>query len=91
MLYYFYRSACFIGALRQDIIYQVSGLRSTKISIFFKVFFVTDYSITFALYCSFFADRIVKSIVFPAIFMKIKKSRLSVNNLLFYFLSHRWK
>ena len=57
MLYYLCRLACFIRALRQDIIYQVSGFRSTKICTFFKLFFVTDCFITFVLYCSLLTEK----------------------------------
>lgn len=57
LLCYIYRLACFISALRQDIIYQDYRLRSTKICTFFKVFFVPDCFITFVLYCSLLSKK----------------------------------
>ena len=59
MLFYFCHSACFISALRQDIIYQVSERWSTKICIFFELFFVTDCFITFVVHCSFLTRKTV--------------------------------
>ena len=49
LLYYLHRLTCFLGALRQDIIYQDSRRRSTKTCTFLKVFSVTDCFITFVL------------------------------------------